>query len=250
MGFWPVVKKVIRESDVILEVMDARMPGLSRNEEAERLIKFYKKPLILVFTKSDLISKSYLDYLRKKYKRGVFVSGTKNLGMRVLKERILIEAKRLGILEPGVGIIGYPNTGKSAIINALAKRAKTRVSNRAGTTRGIQWVRAGSLKILDSPGVIPWEDEESVLGILGAKNPEKLKNPESVAFRIIRLFLDNGKNKLESYYEFEVKEGMDDYDILLAIGRARGFLVKGNKVDENRTIYQIIRDWRDGKLRI
>lgn len=249
MGFWPVVKKVIDESDIVLEVMDARMPRLSRNKEVERVAKLFKKPLIKVYTKIDLVDKNYLAYLRSENSDSVFVSGIKNIGMRKLKEKIFISSKREKIDTPKVGIVGYPNVGKSAIINALAKRARAKVSKKAGTTRGIQWVNAGSLRILDSPGVVPWKDEEIMLGVLGAKNPERLRDPEAVALKIIELFLQKGKDKLEDYYGFELK-GNENYEVLLEIGRARGFLLKGNRVDENRTVYQIIRDWRDGKLRL
>jgi ribosome biogenesis GTPase A len=250
MGFWPVVKKVVNESDVVLEIMDARMPKISRNDEVEDLIKLHKKILIKVYTKIDLVSKDYLNFLKAKEKDSVFVSGARNIGMRKLKEKILISSKRAGIAEPMIGIVGYPNVGKSAIINALAKRARAKVSNKAGTTRGIQWVNAGSLRILDSPGVVPWSDDEIMLGILGAKNPERLRDPESVALEIIKMFLDYGKENLEKFYKMKIGEGSDKYDILLEIGRARGFLLKGNRVDEHRTIFQVIRDWRDGKLRL
>ena len=250
MGFWPIVRKVVNESDVVLEIMDARMPKISRNEEVEKLVKFHKKILIKVYTKIDLVSKDYLDFLRGKEKDSIFVSGAKNIGMKKLKEKILIFSKRLGISEPIVGIVGYPNVGKSAIINALAKRARAKVSNRAGTTRGIQWVNAGSLRILDSPGVVPWSDDEVILGIMGAKHPERLKDPEAVVIKIIKFFLDYGKKNLEEFYKVDIEGKIDEYDILLEIGRARGFLLKGNRVDENRTIFQIIRDWRDGKLRL
>ncbi len=250
MGFWPIVRKVVNESDVVLEIMDARMPKISRNDEVENLVKFHKKVLIKVYTKIDLISKDYLDFLRGKERDSIFVSGAKNIGMKKLKEKILISSKRLGISEPIVGIVGYPNVGKSAIINALAKRARAKVSNKAGTTRGIQWVNAGSLRILDSPGVVPWSDDEVILGIMGAKNPERLRDPEKVSFKIIKFFLDYGKKNLEEFYKVKLDGKIDEYEVLLEIGRARGFLLKGNRVDENRTIYQIIRDWRDGKLRL
>lgn len=252
MGFWPVVKKVVDESDVVLEVLDARMPRISRNKEVERLCKLFKKPLIRVYTKIDLVSKEYLAYLRNKNKGCVFVSGIKNIGMKKLKEKIMIESSKKKIKEPMVGIVGYPNIGKSAIINALAKRARAKVSNKAGTTRGIQWVNAGSLRVLDSPGVIPWTDDELMLGILGAKNPERLRDPEAVALKIIELFLGHGGESLEKFYDFKLdgeKIG-NEYEVMLKIGRARGFLLKGDRVDEHRTIFQIIRDWRDGRLRV
>lgn len=248
MGFWPVVKRVVKDSDIILEILDARMPEMSRNNALESMVKRHKKHLIMVFTKKDLVSQSYIMGLRKDYPDAYFVSGSKNIGISKLKRGILILAKRLKVPKPKIGVVGYPNMGKSAVINALAKRTRAKVSRVAGTTRGIQWIKAGSLLILDSPGVVPFEISELKLGVLGAKNPEKLKKSEHVAFAIIKNFVDRNKKALEDFYK--IKAEGDEDDILLAIGRKRGFLAKGGEVDENRTILQIIRDWQKGKLRI
>ncbi len=250
MGYWPVVKKVVKDSDIVLFILDARMPELSFNKELERMVLRYGKEFVLVFNKIDLIPRRRLERLKHKFPDSFFVSGSKNIGLSRLKEGLLIKAKRGGILEPRVGVVGYPNTGKSSIINALAKSAKAKVSSSAGTTRNIQWIRAGSLKILDSPGVVPLEDREVSLGILGSKNPEKLKKPEKVVFNIIEMFVKSNINKLEEFYGIKVEKAEDSYEIMLKIGRRKGFLQKGNNVDENRTMFQIIGDWQKGKLRI
>ena len=248
MGFWPVVKKVVKDSDIVLEILDARMPEMSRNNALEDMVKRHKKHLILVFTKKDLISHDYIQSLKKDYPDAYFVSGSKNLGMSKLKRGILILAKRLKISKPRIAVVGYPNMGKSAVINAIAKRTPTKVSRVAGTTRGIQWIKAGSLLILDSPGVVPFEASELKLGVIGAKNPEKLKRPDKVAFSIIKNFIDRNKKALEDFYG--IKAEGDEYDVLLAIGEKRKFLIKGGEIDENRTVLQIIRDWQKGNLRI
>lgn len=248
MGYWPVVKKVVKDSDVVLFVLDARMPELSFNRQLDKMVKMYKKEFALVFNKIDLIPRRRLEKLKHKFQSSFFVSGTKNIGMSRLKEGLMIRAKRIGVSEPRIGVVGYPNTGKSAIINALAKSAKAKVSSVAGTTRHIQWIKAGSLRILDSPGVVPVYDTETSLGILGSKNPEKLKNPEKVVFSIIELFVKNNINKLKEFYGIELEKDEDAYEIMLKIGRKKGFLKKGGNVDENRTMFQMIRDWRDGKI--
>lgn len=250
MGYWPVVKKVVKDSDVVLFVLDARMPEMSFNKELEKMVVKYGKEFVLVFNKIDLIPRRRLERLKRKFPDSFFVSGSKNIGMSRLKIGLLIRAKRNGILEPKIGVVGYPNTGKSSIINALAKSAKAKVSSSAGTTRNIQWIKAGSLKILDSPGVVPLEDREVSLGILGSKNPEKLKKPEKVVFNIIEMFVKSNINKLEEFYGIKVEKGEDVYEIMLKIGRRKQFLQKGGKVDENRTMFQIISDWQKGKLRI
>lgn len=248
MGFWPVVKKVVKDSDIILLIGDVRMPELSFNKKLREMIAFHRKQLVVVFTKEDLVSQQYLHSIKEKYADAFFVSGTQNLGISKLKEHLMIMAKRLKIKEPKIGVVGYPNVGKSAIINALAKREKARVSMRAGTTRGIQWIKAGSLLILDSPGVIPFEDREISLGVLGAKNPEKLKNVEKAGLEIIKIFLNRNKKALENLYGIKI-DGEDYGTIIEEIGRKKGFLLKGGVVDERRVAFLVLKDWHKGKLR-
>ncbi len=247
MGYWPVVKRVVKDSDIVLEIIDARFPELSANKTLERMTSFYRKKLVKVFNKIDIVSDEYLEELRAKYKNEFFVSGAKNIGMRGLMVGLLIMAKRMKIENPKIGVVGYPNVGKSAIINALAKSDKARVSERAGTTKGIQWIKAGSLLILDSPGVVPFEDYESKLGIMGAKNPEKLKNVERTALEIINMFVNNGREVLERIYGINLD---DNENILELIGKKKGFLYKGGIVDERRAALLVLKDWNKGKLRL
>ena len=95
MGFWPIVKIVMKRSDIVLFVLDARMPELSRNKEIEKLVGIYGKELVYVFTKTDLVSTERLKELREQYPNDYFVSGNKNLGMSKLKTGLLIKAKRM-----------------------------------------------------------------------------------------------------------------------------------------------------------
>lgn len=247
MGFWQRVLNVIKQADVIIFVLDARMPELSRNTEIEKHIEEAGKKCLYVFNKIDLVSRNALEKLRKKHKNAFFtkVKGKPNVGR--LRTALQIEAKRADE-KVSVGIVGYPNVGKSAITNALLRSGKTKVASFAGTTTGTQWATGKKFKMIDSPGVIPFEDDEVKLGILGAKNPEKLKHPEIVAMEIIKLFLDLDKKKLESHYGVNITE-TDEYEILLQIGKEKKLLQKGGVTDERRTSYMMIREWQTGKLR-
>ncbi len=249
MGFWFVVERVIREADITLFVLDARMPELSRNPQLEGFTDKYGKPLIMVFTKIDLVTPERLSVLQEKYPDAFFVSGTKNVGLKPLKIHLLVLGKRKGKASPKVGVVGYPNVGKSAIINALAHRARARVSPKAGTTRGVQFVRAGSLRILDSPGVIPYEDNETKLGLLAAKNVEKIKDPERVAIEVIKLFLEKDRVALEAEYGIVIRSE-EPIEIIEQIGRRRGFLKRGGIVDEVKSAMTLVRDWQTGKLKL
>ena len=148
-------------------------------------------------------------------------------------------------------MVGYPNVGKSAVINALSHRAKTIVSPIAGTTRGYQIVRTGGLHIIDSPGVIPFREGESTLGVVGAKSPEQIRNPDRVALALIDSLLEENSDGIKERYGLidEDLAGNDSYEILLKIGRKRGYLKKGGEVDETKTSLTIIREWQTGKIR-
>lgn len=248
MSFWPVVKFVINEADIVLLVVDARMPDASRNEVLEKIVEKKNKKLLIVFNKIDLIDEKTLRALKKSHPFSFFVSGSRNIGLRKLKKSLYVLAKKMNLEEPKIGFVGYPNVGKSSVINALAKRARAKVSGVAGTTRGVQWIKVGKLKILDSPGVIPVEDKASKLSLIGAKNPEKLKYPILSAYHLIRKFIEEGKQKsLEEKYKIKI-EGDNLQDVLISIGKKRGFLKKGGIVDENRTAIQLLRDWQSGEI--
>lgn len=250
MGFWGVVNSVIRKADIILLIGDARMPELSMNEEIERKMEEFRKPFARVFNKIDLLSEKQVKELKKKYPEAFFVSGIHNTKISDLRRSLLIMAKRMKIEEPIIGVVGYPNLGKSAVINALAHRARTQVADRPGTTKGVQWVKAGSLRILDTPGVIPYEDKSDKLTLLGSKSPEQINNPERAASKIIALIINDNKSKLEERYGIDVKDNMTIEEIIIEIGRKRGFLKKAGEVDETKTAITIIREWQKGRLRV
>lgn len=248
MGFWPVTKKVVKESDILLLIADVRMPESSRNRELERVVKFHGKRIIYVFNKIDIVSLKYLNFVKERYPDAFFVSGVKNIGINELKRSILILAKRMKIKDPRVGVVGYPNTGKSAVINAIAKRARTKVSAKAGTTKGIQWVKVGDLLVIDSPGVVPFRDNELMLGVMGAKNIEKVRNVERIAYEILKMLTVYDKKVIEDCYGLTIG-GKDQGEILEEIGRKKNFLLKGGIVDERRAALLVVKDWHRGKLK-
>ena len=249
-GFWPVVGNVIRNSDILLLVLDSRMPEISRNKELEGKIERFEKPMFRIMTKMDLLSGPEIEKLRGKYPEAFFVSGTENTGFKRLRTAIMIEGKRMGLKTVRVGVVGYPNMGKSAIINCLARGARTKVSSVAGTTRGTQWVRVGDMRIIDSPGVIPFSDrDEKKLGLLVAKNPEKLRNPEETAKEILSFLVGRNSKGLKKYFKIEI-ESDDPHEIFEAIMKRRSYLLKGGILDEHRAALDIIREWQNGKLKV
>jgi len=248
-----IVKDVIKKADILLEVVDARFPDETRNSEVEREIARSKKPFIIVINKCDLVSKETLERTKirlSKIAPTVFISSKNKFGTTMLRHKILETAAIKGrdIL---VGSVGYPNTGKSSVINAVSGRHSAGTSSISGHTKGEQLVKAGSrIRFIDTPGVIPFdENDETILGLLAVKDAAHLKDPAGVAMKIIEKFCAQNKTALESFYNVKI-EGQDSYDVLELIGRQSNYLQKKGEVDEMRTAVRIINDWQKGLLMI
>jgi hypothetical protein len=242
MGFWPVVMNVLRNSDVVLLLVDARMPEISRNSEiVDKVRSMRDKRLVLVFNKVDLISRKETNGLKKEYPNAFFVSATKRTGVKELKGVLENMAENWNRPSLRVGIVGYPNIGKSTLINLIVPDARAKVSSVSGTTKKTQWARSGRLRVMDSPGVIPFGDRKVQIGMTAAKDPHRIKNPEKVAVRIIEHLIKRGVRI------YSIK-GDDAYEIFEEIGRKKGYLIKGGEVDENRISIKVIDDWQKGKI--
>jgi len=252
-----LVKDVIRKADVLLEIIDARFPDETRNSEVERDIIRLNKPLIIVINKSDLVSKEKLEKTKTRLSKiapVVFVSSRERSGTTMLRHQILASAAiKTGIKGRDilVGTLGYPNVGKSSVINSVTGRHRASTSPISGHTKGVQHVYAGShIMFIDTPGVIPFDEKDEYLqGLLGIKDATHLKDKIGVALKIIEKMLAENKAALESFYNVTI-EDESSYDVLEMIGRLCNFLQKKGEVDETRTATRIINDWQNGLLLI
>ncbi|MDO8528404.1 MAG: GTPase [Nanoarchaeota archaeon] len=249
-----LVMKVISEAEVILEVLDARFWKETRNFEIEKEIRKKGKKIIYVLNKADLVDRKKIVAEMMSYKMlpYVFVSCKNRRGSSDLRKKIKIEAKRLNMRKVNIGLIGYPNTGKSSLINLMRGSRVSRVSPESGYTKGIQRVKISEgIYIIDTPGVIPSyenankEDKDLFKHTqINVRTWDKVKEPEMLINSLI------GKYPLliENFYDIN-SEG--DSEILLEeLGRKKGFLLKGNEVDKDRTARLILRDFQEGKIRI
>ncbi|NPE26683.1 GTPase RsgA [Methanococcoides sp. SA1] len=243
MGFWPVVLNVLRNSDVVLMVVDARVPSVSRNSEILSKVEKMGKRLVLVFNKIDLVSGEILKELKAEYPDSFFVSALKKRGVGNLKRGLVEMAADWKRESLRIGIVGYPNAGKSALINVLVPGSGLKVKNVSGTTKKTAWIRSGALRIMDSPGVIPAGDNKVALGLTAAKDPHKMKNVESVAMSLLKM--ERVGDSVRKFYGVDEDE---DWEAFEAIGRAKGFLLKGGVVDEDRTAVKIVEDWQKGRI--
>ncbi len=245
-----ILQDVIKKSDILLEILDARFPEETRNIEIEEQIKKLNKKIIYALNKSDLIYKKKDINLNPQ----ALISCKQRKGIKKLRDLIKRESK--SILKSkekiNVGVIGYPNTGKSSLINILIGKASAGTAAQAGFTRGIQKLKLGNkIILLDSPGVIPKKEysthkKEKIaqFGKLGGKSYSQIKEPELVVHKIIKEHPD----ALEKQYKIDSK---GDSEILIEkLGKRKGFMKRGGLVDEDKTARFILKDWQRGKIKI
>ncbi|MEK6892820.1 MAG: GTPase [Nanoarchaeota archaeon] len=249
-----LAKDVIKISDIVLEVLDARYLEETRNKEIEKFIKEQGKFLIYVLNKADLIELAEVKHNLEisELEPYVFFSCKTKIGRKRLREMIKIEVKRLKIKhkKAHVGVVGYPNTGKSSLINLLSGRKAAGTAAEAGFTKGISRIRFNKdILILDTPGVISEIENANTNKMdlkkeakIGVRTYDKVKEPDMI---ISRLMLEN-PGLFERFYEIEAK---GDAEVLLEqLGRKKGFLAKGNKVDADKIARYILKDWQEEKI--
>jgi ribosome biogenesis GTPase A len=232
------VKKVIDNADIVLEVVDARnIPG-TRNTEIEQVVRRADKKLIVVANKSDLFKPKHLPL------GAILFSSRERKGTSKLRERINRLGNDLGLDKIRVGVVGYANTGKSSVINALG--GHTRTSSTAGFTKGEQWVKiTNRIMLFDSPGEIPIREEgELALVLKGVFDVTKVKDAIGAAMELISRV---GPDALVDAYNVRVLD--DSEEQLLELANIWMMVKKGGKPDLDRASRKLLKDWQKGVLK-
>jgi len=232
---WQRVMRTIRQSDVVLEVVDARFP--ERSERLEKEVKKRKKRLILIVNKIDLVKGG--NRLAAKLGGFPFCAKTgygKQSLMRFLNELAKEKGRDLR-----VGVVGMPNVGKSSLINRLKGKRSAPTSPVAGFTKGEQWIRISPrILLIDSPGVIVSKESRDELVLKDALRVENLKDPVSTALLLfekhpwIPRSLGLEKSGEEALEEFATKTGK---------------LKKGGEPNVEEAARMILRRWQRGEIK-
>ncbi|HHU93281.1 MAG TPA: ribosome biogenesis GTPase YlqF [Halanaerobiaceae bacterium] len=266
-GHMAKTKRILEEDlklvDLVVEVLDARIPLSSQNPDLTELLG--KKKRIIVLNKMDLantlISAQWKNYFARDYPV-VLLNSLTGQGMKDLLAIIEGEGREINKLlqEKGrnkravrIMVAGIPNVGKSALINMLAGTKTSKTGNKPGVTRGRQWIVVREdIQLLDTPGILwPKFDDEDVgfrLALTGAIRDEVF-DEEEAACKLIEYIIQIDKGILEKAYNIEIDEEIEiAYDILANIGRKSGCLMSGGRVDRSRAASRLINDFRKGKL--
>ncbi len=258
-----LMKESLRLVDIVVELIDARIPNSSRNPEIDKLVG--RLPRIVVLNKSDMadeqINRQWVEYFKG---QGVFSLAADCRSGRGLKGFLpLVQQALKGELEKRrargmdgkpirMMIVGIPNVGKSSFINRMAKSKRAQVADRPGVTRGKQWVKIdGNIDLLDMPGVLwpKFEDQQVAehLAFCGAIKDDIL-DIEELACQLIKILVAQYPQMLKERFGIAGFEQEGPYEVLQMLGRKRGMLLAGGEVNTERMAITLLDEFRGGKL--
>ena len=275
-GHMAKTKKQIEENlkliDVVVELIDSRIPISSQNPDIVALTKNKKK--IIILNKCDLSDEKqnnlWIEYFKRKGIPTILTDSNTGRGIKDAVKTIenIMEDDLNKLAKKGrvgrkirVMVLGIPNVGKSSFINRVAKKTSTQVANKPGVTRKNQWIRINeNIELLDTPGVLwpKFESNEVALNLAFTGTiKDNILEITDIAYYLTKYLLENYRRNLCERYkldETEVEkilnrdepENINIYDIMLLIGRKRGTIMSGGNVDEEKIARIIIDEFRNG----
>lgn len=249
--------------DIVIELLDARIPYSSKNPDIDRLAR--DKLRIVVLNKADLADNNktmlWKKYFNEKGCKVISVNSVSGKGVKditeisveLMKEKVERLKKRGRVFVPTRAMIaGIPNVGKSTLINKFVGKALTKTGDKPGVTKGKQWVRIKKdFELLDTPGILwPKFDDQSVglkLAFTGAVNDDIIDS-YTLAVNLIDYIRKLYPEALKERYNINFDEKISSNDILKKLGEARGFKIKGGNIDLERSANILIDEFRGGRL--
>lgn len=256
-----MMQEDIKLVDLLIELVDARIPISGRNPDIDRLGQ--NKSRLILLNKCDLADPTennrWLEYYKAQGMQAVLIDSRKGTGLKEIRSAVMAACekkierdRKRGIVNRPVRamVAGIPNVGKSTFINAYAKKACAKTGNKPGVTKGKQWIRLDkSLELLDTPGVLwpKFEDEMTGLhlAMIGAINDEILQ-AEELAGKVILQMQEEYPGKLQERYQIDEKGTPGE--VLTAVALKRGCLKKGGEADAEKAAGLLLEEFRGGVL--
>lgn len=265
-GHMAKTKKQITEDlkliDVVIEILDARIPISSRNPDLEKIIE--NKERIIILNKVDLAdenkTKEWINLYNKNNITAIAVNSNNGNGINEVTNKIKNEYEKIKekyIKKGRIGktikvmVIGIPNVGKSSFINKISKRNAQEVGNKPGVTKQKKWIKLDEgIELMDTPGML-WPKIENSnmamnLAFVGTIGEKAIDN-EEIAYYLIEYLAKEYPNKLEERYNVQL-EGKETIEIIEEIAKKRGALISGGNADIGRISDIIINEFRSGKI--
>ncbi len=256
------IEEKLKLIDVVVEVLDARIPISSKNPDIVTLTE--GKPKVAILNKTDLadetVTKEWVKYFNKKgisvcltdCNKGKGVAESVNAIKSSIYEKIASDQEKGMNRAIKILVAGVPNSGKSSYINRLSGRSSAIVGDRPGVTRGQQWIRLkNGIELLDTPGILWPKFEDQTVGLhlafTGAVKDE-IMDTELLAMKLASFLNENYPELLKARYKLENTDGLDDYELVELIGRKRGFVVSGGEIDFLRASNILLDEFRAGKI--
>lgn len=255
------IRENLGKVDVVIEILDARIPLSSRNPMTGKIVE--EKPLLVVLNKADLadppVLKQWEDFFRSEGGRREVIQVSASTGKNI--SAIAEKCKALCSEFPWAGkrairamIIGVPNTGKSAVLNSIAGKRKQEVGNRPGVTRDMRKVKVtDNFHLIDTPGVL-WHkfDDEKVgekLAILGSVK-DSILYTDDIAAKALELMKELYPERVAERFKIEPDTVAETapYELLLLLGKKRGCLSPGGRVDAEKASRIVLTEIREGRL--
>ena len=257
------ISEKLKLVDIVLEILDARVPISSRNPMMGEILK--DKPTLVLLNKANLADKKvtaqWIEYFKKQGIKALDIDLIDNYNVNkiipacneVLASEIeAAKAKGYSNFKIRALVVGIPNVGKSTFINTLAKRKAAVTGDKPGVTKSQTWIKINnSLELLDTPGILwPKFENEVVahnLALCGAIKDDILPLDDVISYGLAfmqKYYPDN----LNSRYQVNITPEMELLDIYEVIGRKRNCLIKGNQVDYDRVVNLVLFDLRHNKL--
>ena len=274
-GHMAKTKKQIKEDiniiDVVVEILDARIPISSQNPDIKELVKNKKR--IILLNKSDLADKEennkWVKYFKQNGIPAILTNANNGIGIKELINKIedlMKEELEKQALKGRVGksirviILGIPNVGKSSLINKITNKKSAQVGNKPGVTKQKQWIKlSNKIDLLDTPGILwpKFESQEVALNLsyIGTIKDENLEITE-IVYNLLKVLKDNYMVNLLNRYKFTIEEYENQCSItedkiislLELIAKKRGCIKQGNVLDIEKICGIILEEFRNGKI--